>query len=166
MRSVVSWPTSLSALGRLKNQTTSFFGLQPLVAHADVGDGPIYVPAYRSGERPFDVKLDPGARRRMRIVSWCTTFTTAIASRWRGRILAETLRQSGNCAVTNKRRHQIRIFGDHQHMGGLATGCYTCRAGFGCAAPRPPKALPRAQKPKLRQQLSRPRAALSLGLPF
>ena len=69
MRSVVSWPTSLSALGRLKNQTTSFFGLQPLVAHADVGDGPIYVPAYRSGERPFDVKLDPGARRRMRTVS-------------------------------------------------------------------------------------------------
>jgi hypothetical protein len=70
MRSVVSWPTSLSALGRhLKNQTTSFFGLQPLVALADVEDRPIYVPAYRSGDRPFDVKLDPGARRRMRTVS-------------------------------------------------------------------------------------------------
>src|SRR6516165_727762 len=95
MRSVVSCPTSLSALGRLKNQTTSFFGLQPLVAHADVGDGPIYVPAYRSGERPFDVKLDPGARRRMRTVSRFLD-PAAIASRWRGRILAETLRLRSN----------------------------------------------------------------------
>jgi len=75
------------------------------------------VPAYRSGDRPFDVKLDPGARRRMRIVSMVrhvherqqqvreeTAFLDPAdtASRWRGRILAETLRQSGNCAVTNK----------------------------------------------------------------
>jgi hypothetical protein len=118
MRSVVSWPTSLSALGRhLENQTTSFFGLQSLVAHADVEDRPIYVPAYRSGDRPFDVKLDPGrppqnahrfmvhhVHEREQQVREETAFLdpAAIASRWRGRILAETLRESGNCAVTNK----------------------------------------------------------------
>ena len=69
------------------------------------------MPAYRSGDRPFDVKLDPGARRRMRIVSMVrhvherqqqvreeTAFLdpAAIASRWRGRILAETLRLRSN----------------------------------------------------------------------
>src|SRR5215472_8124535 len=65
-----------SALGRqLKNQTTCLVGLRPPVAHAGVEDRPIYVPAYRSGDHPFDVKLDPGARRRTRTVSWCTTFT-------------------------------------------------------------------------------------------
>ena len=61
-----------SALGRqLKNQATCLVGLRPPVAHAGVEDRPIYVPAYRSGDHPFDVKLDPGARRRTRTVSWC-----------------------------------------------------------------------------------------------
>jgi len=56
-----------SALGRhLKNQTTCLFGLRPPVG---VEDRPIYAPAYRTGARPSDVKLAPGARRRMRTVS-------------------------------------------------------------------------------------------------
>jgi hypothetical protein len=110
-------PTSPSALGwHLKNQTTCLFGLRPPVAHVGVEDRPIYAPAYRTVACPSDMKLASGARRRMRTVSWCQVRgrqqqvreknafldPTAIASPGRGRILAEALRQSGNCAVTNK----------------------------------------------------------------
>ena len=60
-----------SALGRhLKNQTTSLIGFRSPVAQAGVEDRPIYAPAYRTGACPSDVKLAPGARRRMRTVSW------------------------------------------------------------------------------------------------
>ena len=62
---------SLRPVGGSENKTTSFFGLQPLVAHAGVEDMPIYAPAYRSGDCPFGVKPDPGARRRTRTVSRC-----------------------------------------------------------------------------------------------
>jgi hypothetical protein len=46
---------SLRPVGGLENQTTSFFHLQPFVAHADVEDRPIYVPAYRSVDCRVDV---------------------------------------------------------------------------------------------------------------
>jgi hypothetical protein len=73
---------SLRPVGGSENKTTSFFGLQPLVAHAGVEDMPIYAPAYRSGDCPFVVKSDPGARRRMRTVSWwCSSRNCATAAR-------------------------------------------------------------------------------------
>jgi hypothetical protein len=72
---------SLKPVGGLKNQTTSFFGVQTLVAHADADDTPICVPAYSSGDRPLGMKLGPGARRRTRTVSWWCSSRSATAAR-------------------------------------------------------------------------------------
>src|SRR6516165_341833 len=71
--SVLAIPLSsygVRSIGGLENQTTSFFGFQPSVPHAGVEDTHICVLACRSGDCPLYVKLDPGARRRMRTVSW------------------------------------------------------------------------------------------------
>ncbi len=105
-------------------------GRRPPVAHAVVEDRPIYGPAYRTGACPFDMKLTPGARRRMRTVGWLAN--AIVASLYLDEKKRKQARESRAATglITRSLTH-----GDARRIAGDGTGASTSRR-IGCVLAR------------------------------